>query len=70
MSNAKSIGNDTMTTVYFSDSEKTTEITYMFYTKKEILKLAKKYGLEKDWKQIYIPDYQLFLTRHGKRWYQ
>ena len=59
-----------MTTVYFSDSEKTIERTYMFYTKKEILKLAKKYGLEKDWQQIYIPDYQLFLTRRGKRWYQ
>ena len=70
MSNAKSIGNDKMTTVLFFDDERIFEINYMFYTKKEILKLAKKYGIENYYHEIYIPDYQLFLVRRGKRWYQ
>lgn len=59
-----------MTTVYFSNGTQNFIMNYMFYTKKEVLRLAKKYGLEKDWQQIYIPDYQLFLTRRGKRWFQ
>ena len=59
-----------MTTVHFFDDEKIIEMNYMFYTKKEILKLAKKYGIENGYHEIYIPDYQLFLTRHGKRWFQ
>ena len=70
MSSAKSIGNDKMTTVHFSDGNQYFFMNYMFYTKKEILKLAKKYGIENNYCQIYIPDYQLVLTRRGNRWFQ
>ena len=59
-----------MITVHFFKGEKIIDRTYVFYTKKEILRLAKKYGIENDYHEIYIPAYQLFLTRHGKRWFQ
>ena len=59
-----------MTIVHFFDEEKIIYRNYMFYTKKEILRLAKEYGIENGYHEIYIPDYQLFLTRHGKRWFQ
>lgn len=59
-----------MITVHFFKDEKIIDRTYVFYTKKEILRLAKKYGIENDYDEIYIPVYQIFLTRHGKRWFQ
>lgn len=59
-----------MIAVHFFDEEIIHERTYMGYTKKEILRLAKEYGIENDYHEIYIPAYQLFLTRHGKRWFQ
>ena len=58
-----------MTTVYF-DGACNFEREFIGYTKKEVLSLAKKYGIDNDCYQIYIPDYQLVLTRRGNRWYQ
>ena len=56
-----------MTTVYFDGAYRR---EFVDYTKKEVLSLAKKYGIDHDCYQIYIPDYQLLLTRRGNRWYQ
>ena len=58
-----------MTTVHFDGSCKIRR-EFIGYTKKEVLSLAKKYGIDHDFYQIYIPDYQLLLTRRGNRWYQ
>ena len=58
-----------MTTVYF-DGAYNIRREFIDYTKKEVLSLAKKYGIDHDCYQIYIPDYQLVLTRRGNRWYQ
>ena len=58
-----------MTTVYF-DGDYKIRREFIGYTKKEVLSLAKKYGIDKDCYQIYIPDYQLVLIRRGSRWYQ
>ena len=58
-----------MTTVYFDGAYKIKR-EFIGYTKKEVLSLAKKYGLDNDCYQIYIPDYQLVLERHGNRWFQ
>lgn len=56
-----------MTTVHFDEAYRR---EFVGYTKKEVLSLAKKYGIDHDCYQIYIPDYQLVLTRRGNRWYQ
>ena len=58
-----------MTTVYF-DGAYDFKREFIGYTKKEVLSLAKKYGIDNDCHQIYIPEYQLLLTRHGNRWFQ
>ena len=58
-----------MTTVHFDGAYKIRR-EFIGYTKKEVLSLAKKYGIDHDCDQIYIPDYQLLLTRRGNRWYQ
>ena len=58
-----------MTTVHFDGSCKIRR-EVIGYTKREVLSLAKKYGIDHDCYQIYIPDYQLLLTRRGNRWYQ
>ena len=58
-----------MTTVHF-DGIYNIRREFIGYTKKEVLSLAKKYGIDHDGYQIYIPDYQLVLTRRGNRWYQ
>lgn len=59
-----------MITVHFFYEEKIIDRIYIGYTKKEILRLAKKYGIENGYYKIYIPDYQLFLVRRGNRWFQ
>ena len=58
-----------MTTVHFDGTYKIKR-EFIGYTKKEVLSLAKKYGIDHDCYQIYIPDYQLVLTRRGNRWFQ
>ena len=58
-----------MTTVHYDGVYKIRR-EFIGYTKKEVLSLAKKYGIDHDCCQIYIPDYQLVLTRRGNRWYQ
>ena len=58
-----------MTTVHFDGACKIRR-EFIGYTKKEVLSLAKKYGIDHDCYHIYIPDYQLVLTRRGNRWYQ
>ena len=58
-----------MTTVHFDGVCKIRR-EFIGYTKKEVLSLAKKYGIDHDCYQIYIPDYQMVLTRRGNRWYQ
>ena len=58
-----------MTTVHFDGTHKIRR-EFIGYSKKEVLILAKKYGIDHDCQQIYIPDYQLVLTRRGNRWYQ
>ena len=59
-----------MTIVFYHRGNECEHIDYIFYNKKEILKRAKEYALEKGFDMIVIPEYGLILNRHGKRWYQ
>lgn len=59
-----------MTIVFFYRGDLCEHINYIFYTKKEILRLSKKYAIENDYKLITIPDFDMVFERHGKRWYQ
>lgn len=59
-----------MTIVFFYRGDLCEHINYMFYTKRELLRLAKRYGIENDYNLISIPDFEMVLERHGDRWYK
>ena len=59
-----------MTIVFYHRGDICEHINYIFYGRKELLKIAKKYGLEKGFDMIVIPEHGVILNRHGKRWYQ